>query len=84
MRRQLLEDLWQRRLASALDRYRSAKRECEQVMQAQRDLLTPFPDGQFAVRRALAVETAALVEYRRVLTIFTDLVVDGKPPPESA
>jgi hypothetical protein len=42
----------------------------------------PSADGNFALSKALQAENAALLEYQRVLTIFTDLTVNGKLPPE--
>lgn len=44
----------------------------------------PKPDGQFAFRKALREETAALQEYRRVLQVFNDLVLNGKVPDRDA
>ena len=40
-------------------------------------------DGQFALQKALRAENLALAEYRRVLRIFTDLVVEGTVPDEN-
>jgi len=42
------------------------------------------PDGTFALHRARQAENAALDEYQRVLTIFSDLVTYGKIPVEEA
>lgn len=42
------------------------------------------PDGDNAYQAAMAGETAALIEYSRVLRIYTDLVVHGKLPNEQA
>jgi len=42
----------------------------------------PPPDGHFALRRAVRIETAALVEYRHALTAFTDLTLHRKLPPQ--
>ena len=64
----------------ALGRYRIAKAECAKAILLQSDA-TP-PDGSFGYRKALRVETAALAEYKRVLFIFTDLVANGKLPPD--
>jgi len=40
------------------------------------------PDGAFALRHALRLESIALRDYMRVLRIFTGLVVDGIVPRE--
>lgn len=40
------------------------------------------PDGGYAYRHALGQETAALVEYSRVLRLYTDLILYGKVPSE--
>ena len=40
------------------------------------------PDGGYAYRQAICKETAALIEYSRVLRIYTDLAVHGKVPEE--
>jgi len=45
------------------------------------------PDGGYAharYTRAMMDETTALVEYSRILRIYTDLVVHGKVPDEAA
>ncbi len=44
----------------------------------------PAADGDFAYRRALQAENVALAEYKRILRVFADLVVEGKTPDESA
>lgn len=63
----------------ALNCYRIAKSAVAEAIDAQPDAAPP--DGTFGYRQALRVETAALAEYKRVLTI-TDLVASGKMPPE--
>ena len=40
----------------------------------------PGPGGAYAYASALNRETAALIEYSRVLRIYTDLMVHGKRP----
>jgi len=79
-RREALEELWRGRVQSAMNCYRDAKAECAKAISAQSDVEPP--DGSFAYRRALRIENTALAEYRRVLTIFTDLTVSGVVPPE--
>jgi hypothetical protein len=56
------------------------------VQQVHCDLRSPdIPavDGDFAARRAIKLESAALREYARILRIFTDLVVKGVVPDEA-
>jgi hypothetical protein len=43
----------------------------------------PAPDALLAASEADRIERAALAEYRRVLMIFNDLVINGKLPEES-
>lgn len=78
--RQILEDLWRERAQIALERYRIAQAECKRAIAAITDAAPR--DGSFAYRQALRAENFALAEYRRVLTIFTDLTVSGKMPPQ--
>ena len=79
-----LEDAWSKRLRIALTCYRLAANETR-LMQAERENgLTPEPDGSFAYRRALQKEKEALAEYRRILQIFSDLLVYHKIPNEDA
>jgi hypothetical protein len=40
------------------------------------------PDGDFAYRQALRAETAALVEYFRILRLTSDLILNAKLPDE--
>jgi hypothetical protein len=54
------------------------------MAQERKALLTPGPDDDLALRLAKKAETDALAEYRRVLEIFTDLIVRGKMPADSA
>jgi hypothetical protein len=78
-----LEDLWHLRLSNAKLRLRFAR---DYVIELQRDrmldLVLPSPDGSFAYQQALRAETYALAEYRHVLQILTDLILDGKIPDE--
>ena len=79
----VLEDLWRRRLKDAELRLTFARQYLAEV---QRD----FPssrrvhsaDGAFAYQHALRAETCALAEYKRVLQIFTAVVIHGKVPAE--
>jgi hypothetical protein len=80
--RQQLEDLWREKVKASLARYWNARAECQNAVQEQKDQLTPSPDGAFAVSLALKKESEALAQYKRVMRIFTDLVVHGKIPKE--
>jgi hypothetical protein len=81
--RQELEDFWCAKMQQALSRCRDATAECRKTLEERKALLAPSPDCDLAVRLAIQGETDALAEYRRVLEIFTDLVVHGKIPEES-
>lgn len=50
--RQELENLWRERLQEAHRRYLIAKAECARAKAEQLDKITPFPDGEFAFRKA--------------------------------
>ena len=79
--RSLLEELWQQRLKDARLRLAFSRQYLKEV---RRD----FPssgrihgaDGAFAYKHALDAEVSAMANYRRVLRIFTDLVMHGKIP----
>ena len=78
--REALEQLWRRRLNDAKLRLEFAKNYLKEV---QRDLRLggiPTSDSNFAYKKALRAETAALAEYHRTLRIVTDLFVRGNPP----
>ncbi len=44
------------------------------------DSRMPLSDGVLCNQQAILAETRALIEYRRVLTIFHNLTVHGKRP----
>jgi len=79
--RRQLEDLWRERLHEALHRYREATRRLQAAVNDASDM--PRPDGCFGVNQAQRNASMALAEYRRVLTIFNDLILDHKIPPEN-
>ena len=81
MERQQLEDLWCRRLGDSKLQLDFARNYLAEV---QRDFPPDdtSPDGQYALQHALRAENLALAEYRRVLRIYTDLVMEGKLPEE--
>ena len=76
--RQELENVWRERLSEALRRYQVAKLETSTTLVHSRDYQQA--DGQFAIHKAQRAETMALAEYKRILKIFNDLVLDGKVP----
>jgi hypothetical protein len=80
-RRQELEMVWRRHLEEALQIYRSATAEYERRLIGQPDGLAPEPGSPLA--RARRAQSEALREYARVLHIFSDLVIRGKPPDET-
>ncbi len=51
-------------------------------LQTMKDNMSYGVDTGNAYKSALERETAALIEYSRVLRIYTDLVVHGKVPDE--
>ncbi len=79
--RAALCDEWREKLAHAKAQYEAAKA----VMRA-RDWdysRMPISDGVLCNQQAILAETRALIEYRRVLTIFHELTVHGKRPDHS-
>ena len=84
MSREELEKLWHRRVQEAklrLDFARNYAREVQQDLQA--GVIHPA-DGEFARRRALEGESAALANYQKVLRIYDDLLVHGKIPDDDS
>lgn len=76
-----LEELWNQRLAQALDRYHAATKEYRELLRQETDGRPPSPDSPLA--RAREAESQALMDYSRVLRIFTDLTLHGKLPDET-
>ena len=66
-------------LKAARSRYLMAKAESARAAEEQANGLTPSPDGH-ALRQALQIEAAALVDYTCALRIFSDLVIHGRMP----
>jgi hypothetical protein len=77
-KREELLEAWGERTRIAAHEYQRVKAAADLAYQLCTD--APPPDGNFAYRQALQAETAALAEYRRTLTIFTDLLLHGKTP----
>lgn len=80
--REELERLWRDRLADAKLRLDFARNFMKEV-QVDFPLNDSSPDHRYAFQRALRVENAALAKYRRVLRIFSELILEGKVPDES-
>jgi hypothetical protein len=80
--REALEQLWRNRLKDAklrLDFARSYLKEVRRDFH-DREFPVPSPDGNFAYRKALRAENAALAEYRRILAVVADLFTTGEAP----
>jgi CheY-like chemotaxis protein len=80
--RQRLEDYWRSKLEQAQLHYKEATA-------AYRILLKEVPEGSFpapesAIAIARQAESEALGEYTRVLRVFNELVIHGRPPEEQA
>jgi len=78
----LVEELWRSRVEDAGLRLDFARNFADEV---QRDVAAdavPAADSAFSYQRALRAEKVAAVEFGRVLLIYADLVVNGKPPGE--
>jgi len=78
-----LEKVWQARLRTADERLKAARSHLKDIEKQRRDRMLVSSDGDFAYRQAIRSETAALLNYSRVLRITSDLVVRGVTPPES-
>lgn len=77
-----LERYWKERLSTAKNVLDAARANVQSVKD---DAGLDGPDGTYAharYTRAVRDETTALVEYSRVLRIYTDLMVHGKVPEE--
>ncbi len=73
-----IEDLWRARLRDAKLRLDFARQYVKEVEDEYKPGDLPASDAHFAMRAALRAETFALTEYRRILRIFADLVLEGK------
>ena len=81
--RQDLENLWRARLKEAELRLRLARTYVREIQADQSLACLRSPDGTFAYQRALRLEVLAVAHYRRVLQIFSDLVVHNQIPDEN-
>lgn len=73
--RRELERYWKERCSNAKAGLDVASANVQSLANSQSG-----SDGGSAYRSAIRSETAALVEYSRVLRIYTDLAVHGKEP----
>jgi CheY-like chemotaxis protein len=78
--REDLEEIWRAKLEEARLRYNAATGEYRKLLGKTPGGSPPSPDS--ALARARQIESEALAEYSRLLRIFTELTVDGKPPEE--
>jgi len=76
--RRALGAIWRERLENARVRHEAAKAAL-QVARERHSQLTS-PDDSFALDHALRAEHHALAEFKRVLAVFNDLVVNGRIP----
>lgn len=81
--RKALEDLWRARLANVRLRFDLARNHTNEIHRDRRSGALPSPDGSLVYQQAVGEETMALAEYRRVLRVFTSLVLRGEIPDES-
>ena len=75
-----LEAKWRERLGNARVRYEEAKAAVQAIRELQSQI--PSVDISFALADAIGAEQHAFAEFKRVLTIFNDLVNYGKIPQE--
>lgn len=81
--RAVLEEAWRKRAGAARRRYLDQRDRANELLQERVQNFAKFgPDGVYAIRQARLHESAALVEYVRVLRIYTDLAVYGITPDE--
>ena len=80
--RRSIEELWLVRLRIAEQHYAYVREQLRKVLKSFPASEVPSPDRSGAYQQAQRAENLALDEYRRVLQIFTDLVVHGKIPEE--
>jgi hypothetical protein len=77
-----LAEIWRARLDKAKASYDVAVAEFRRLSEEYKARDLPLGDAGFALRRAIQVENDARQRYAKVLQEFTELVVNGKLPPE--
>jgi hypothetical protein len=75
-----LEEIWCERVRKAKGRYALASAQFMRALEEQKVYPIPAPDGSCFIRYARLLETQALMEYMRVLRIYSDLAVPGAIP----
>jgi hypothetical protein len=80
--RNALENLWRRRVENAGLRLDFARNFVEEVQKDVAAHAVPAADGAFSYQTAIRAQDVAAVEFGRVIRIYADLVVNGKPPTE--
>jgi CheY-like chemotaxis protein len=73
-----LEESWRLRLEESQQKYQKATETYRSLLRLEQNGRYPDPDS--ALARARQAESEALMEYSRVLRIFTDLTIHGKMP----
>ena len=71
-------NFWRNRLDDVRLRLDQARSSAKAAEDDWRTGTIPPPDGNFAYQRALRAERDALAEYRRVLTVFIDVVLSHR------
>ena len=75
-----LEDAWRVRSERAHERYERASAQYRKLLKEKPDGLIPRQDDPLALARH--AESEALAEYKRILGLFTELMVHGRIPEE--
>ena len=76
--RQDLEDSWRLRLEDAREQYERASVRYRRLLEGRPEGVIPPQDGPLMLARH--AESEALMEYTRILKIFTELTVHGQIP----
>ena len=77
-----LAALWRARVEKAKASYDVSVAEFRRLSEEYREREMPRADSGFALRQAIACENEARRRYVEALRAFTDLIVNGKTPPE--
>src|SRR6266536_3129140 len=76
-----IEEAWRARLEQALERYQAATHAYRKLLREEAGGRPPSPDSPLV--QARQAESDALMEYSRVLRIFTHLTIHGTLPDEA-
>jgi hypothetical protein len=79
----VLEERWRRRFLDTRLDLELARNRLKEIEIALRHDAIPSPDGGFERLQALRAERLALRKYRRILRLFTALVLSGRVPDEA-